>query len=605
MTPSVVGIDLGTTFSLAAYVQDGKVVVVRDEAGKALVPSVISFHSDGTVLVGSEARARALSDPEHTIFSVKRLMGRTLADLQKELKLIPHQISERDAGGGRKVLTVRIGDREYTPEELSAMILREVRKRAGEPTRAVITVPAYFDDSQRQATRDAGKIAGLDVLRIVNEPTAAALAYGLDRREAGTVAVYDLGGGTFDCSILSIDDGVFKVLSTNGDTYLGGDDFDREIMQVAAREMGMNLEAHKDPQLLQALRDQAEKVKIALSAMDSAEFVIGKFRRTFTRGEFEALIGPHIDRSLEKCRSALRDANLGKQQIHEVVLVGGSTRIPYVRKRVGEFFGRAPHTELNPDEVVAIGAAIQADILAGGRRHMLLLDVVPLSLGIETLGGVVDKLIHRNTTVPARATTRYSTSADGQTAILLNIFQGERELTKDCKLLGTFKLSGIPPMPAGLPQVDVTFLVNENGMLTVSAKEQRSGKEASVTVQAAHGLSPDEVDRLVLESVENAHEDFTTARLIALKNDAQRELRAFDKNLAARRNLVSAEQWQAIEKSRADLDSAVAGNDLQALMQASQEFGQTARPLAEAVMNDVVRRTLQGKSESDLDAGNI
>jgi Fe-S protein assembly chaperone HscA len=605
MNPSVVGIDLGTTFSLAAYVENGRPVVVPDASGNALVPSVISFHPDGTVLVGTAARERALSDPEHTIFSVKRLMGRTLADLQKELKLIPHQIAERDAGGGRKVLTVRIGDREHTPEELSAMILREVRKRAGNPTRAVITVPAYFDDGQRQATRDAGRIAGLDVLRIVNEPTAAALAYGLDRREGGTVAVYDLGGGTFDCSILSISDGVFKVLSTNGDTYLGGDDFDREIMQVAAREMGVDLETKKDPQLLQALRDQAERVKIALSSAETAEFVLNQYRRTFTRAEFEALVAPHIDRSLEKCRNALRDAEMRKGQIDEVVLVGGSTRIPYVRKRVGEFFGRPPHTELNPDEVVALGAALQADILTGGRRHMLLLDVVPLSLGIETLGGVVDKLIYRNTTVPARATTRYSTSADGQTAILINIYQGERELTKDCKLLGTFKLAGIPPMAAGLPQVDVTFLVNENGMLTVSAKEQRSGKEASVTVQAAHGLSQDEVDRLVLESVEHAHEDFTTARLIALRNDAERELRAFDQNLAPRRDLVPADEWVAMEVARNALAAAAAGNDLDALAQAAEQFKNVARPLAEAVMNQVVKQALGGKTETDLDAGNL
>src|SRR5262245_12430643 len=600
MTPSVVGIDLGTTFSLAAYVKDGRPVVVRDESGNALVPSVISFHDDGTVLVGTAARERALSDPEHTIFSVKRLMGRTLPDLQKELKLIPHQIAERDAGGGRKVLTVKIGDREHTPEELSAMILRDVRKRAGNPTRAVITVPAYFDDSQRQATRDAGRIAGLDVLRIVNEPTAAALAYGLDRREGQTVAVYDLGGGTFDCSILTIQDGVFKVLSTNGDTYLGGDDFDRELMQVAALEMGVDLEDKKDPQLLQALRDQAERVKIALSSAESAEFVLGPYRRSFTRVEFEALIAPHIDRSLEKSRHALRDAELRKDQIDEVVLVGGSTRIPYVRRRVGEFFGRTPHTELNPDEVVALGAAVQADILAGGRRHMLLLDVVPLSLGIETLGGVMDKVIHRNTTVPARATTRYSTSADGQTAILINIFQGERELVKDCKLLGTFKLSGIPPMPANLPQVDVTFLVNENGMLTVTAKEQRSGKEAGVTVQAAHGLSPDEVDRLVLESVEYAHEDFTTARLIALRNDAERELRAVDLNLAPRRDLVPADQWPPMEAARNALAAAAAGTDPTAVAQAREEFNRVARPLAEAVMNQVVQQTLGGKKETDL-----
>jgi Fe-S protein assembly chaperone HscA len=611
-TPSVVGIDLGTTFSLAAYLKGGRPAVVRDANGVALIPSAISFHDDGTVLVGTAARERALSDPEHTIFSVKRLMGRTLKDLEKELALIPHQIVERDVGDGRKVLRVRIAGREYTPEELSALILKEVRQRAGNPTRAVITVPAYFDDAQRQATRDAGRIAGLDVLRIVNEPTAAALAYGLDRQQAGTVAVYDLGGGTFDCSILSLSDGVFKVLSTNGDTFLGGDDFDRAIMQVAAREMGVDLAA-KDPEVLQHLRDAAEKTKIALSAAESAVFALDlpegsrhfqRYERTFTRAEFEQLIRPLIDRSLEKCRAALRDAGLTPKDIGEVVLVGGSTRIPYVRRRVEGFFGRRPHTDLNPDEVVALGAAVQADILTTGRRNMLLLDVIPLSLGIENLGGVVDKVIHRNTTVPCRATTRYSTSADNQTAILVNIYQGERELAQDCRLLGQFKLGGIPPMPAGMPQVDVTFLVDANGMLTVTAKEQRSGREAAIQVKAAHGLSPDEVEKLVLESVEHAHADFTTRRLIELRNKADADLRHADKALAALGPAVPADERKRVEAATVRLREAMAGTDVDALQRAADAFGHVTAPLAERQMNEAVKSLLEGRGEDEIgDAG--
>ena len=606
MTPSVVGIDLGTTFSLAAYVQDGRPVVVRDESGIALVPSVISFHDDGSVFVGSPARQRALSDPEHTIFSVKRLMGRTLADLQKELKLIPHQIVEREVEPGRKVLHVRIAGKEHTPEELSAMILKEVRKRSGNPTKAVITVPAYFDDGQRQATRDAGRIAGLDVLRIINEPTAAALAYGLDRQQAGTVAVYDLGGGTFDCSILTLADGVFKVLATNGDTYLGGDDFDRALMEVAAAEMGIDL-AKRDPELLQYLRDAAERTKIALSTSESAEMKIDlperrlNYRRTIARAEFEKILAPFIDRTLEKCRSALKDAGLRREQIAEVVLVGGSTRIPYVRRRIAEFFGKPPHTDLNPDEVVALGAAIQADILTSGRRGMLLLDVVPLSLGIETLGGVVDKLIHRNTTIPARATTRYTTFVDNQTAININIYQGERELTKDCRSLGNFKLGGIPPMPAQLAQVDVTFLVDANGLLTVSAKEQRSGQQASVTVQPSHGLSQDEVEKLVLDSVEYAQEDFTARRLIELKNKADADLRHTERAMMEVGAKLTNEQRADIEKAKENLQTAMAGSDVDMLNRAASAFGDATLPLAEMLMNAVVNAALKGKARDRMD----
>lgn len=597
----VVGIDLGTTYSLAAYVVDGRPQVVRDGQGVALVPSCISFHEDGTVLVGSAARERALSSPNSTIFSVKRLMGRTLAELKNELQLIPHQISEREVDGGRKVLVVTIAGREYTPEELSAMILKEVRQRAGNPTKAVITVPAYFDDSQRQATRDAGRIAGLDVLRIVNEPTAAALAYGLNQRNAGKIAVYDLGGGTFDCSILQVVDGVFRVLATNGDTFLGGDDFDRAIMQEVAKRAGIVLDP-SDPELLQHYRKAAEQTKIALSSQEIAEFKVlapGRtFQTTITRADFESWIAPIVERSLAKCRSALTDSGL--TEIDEVVMVGGSSRVPLVRRRVEEFFRRKPHTELNPDEVVALGAAVQADILAGNRKDLLLLDVVPLSLGIETLGGVVDKVIHRNSPVPCRETVRYSTAVDNQTAILINIYQGERELTKDCRLLGQFKLGGIPPMPAQMPQVDITFALDANAILKVSAIERRSGTQASVEVRAAHGLSQDEVEQLVLESVAHAREDFHQRRLIEFRNKAEGDIRHTEKALAIAGAELSAQEHDRIRNAIVELRQAISGDSADALQRAVASFGNTTAPLAERLMNRAVQQMLQGKREDEI-----
>src|SRR2546426_1067925 len=538
----VVGIDLGTTNSLVAFVKDGVPVVIRDPDGNALVPSIVSS-DDKTIFVGREAQRRLLTDANRTVYSVKRFMGKGLDDIRDEARLFPFRITG-EAGG---VVRIGLGEREFTPPEISAFILRELKHRAeaffaeqgdvdSEVDRAVITVPAYFNDAQRTATRDAGRIAGLDVLRIVNEPTAASLAYGLDKRHTGVIAVYDLGGGTFDISILRVEDGVFQVLSTNGDTHLGGDDIDLLLMQRVLDRVGAELAPpgaeqprplRRTPEAIQEIRKAVIQAKLDLS--DREETQLNGQR--ITRAEFDALIRPIVDRTLEPCRQALADAGLAPSQIDEVVLVGGSTRIPLVRRLVGELFGKTPHSELNPDEVVALGAAVQSDILVTGNREMLLLDVTPLSLGIETMGGVTSKIIMRNSTIPASGSEMFTTAVANQTAVDIHVLQAERELVADNRSLARFKLRGIPPMPAGLPRVQVQFQIDANGILSVTARELRTDVEQTIEVKPSYGLTDDEVERMLLDSFEHAEADFAARLLIDARNEAETVIVATEKSL--------------------------------------------------------------------------
>ncbi|HZP48700.1 MAG TPA: Fe-S protein assembly chaperone HscA [Vicinamibacterales bacterium] len=596
----VVGIDLGTTNSLVAYVRDGRPEVIRDAAGDGLVPSVVSIDAGGTVFVGREAQRRLLTDAGRTAYSVKRFMGKGFDDVRGEANRFPFAIS------GDAVVRIGLGDRTFTPPEISAFVLRELKHRAEaffaaqgevdhEVDRAVITVPAYFNDAQRTATRDAGRIAGLEVLRIINEPTAASLAYGLDKRHTGVIAVYDLGGGTFDISILRVEDGVFQVLSTNGDTHLGGDDIDHLLMEHIGRGFGQDVRKA----VIQAKWDLSERDETTIQVAGSA------YSRRVTRAEFESLIAPIVERTLAPCRQALADAGLQPAGIDEVVLVGGSTRIPLVRRRVEELFGKTPHSQLNPDEVVALGAAVQADILVTGNREMLLLDVTPLSLGIETMGGVVSKIILRNSTIPATGSEMFTTGVDNQTAVDIHVVQGERELVADNRSLARFKLRGIPPMPAGLPRVQVQFQIDANGILSVTARELRTEVEQTIEVKPSYGLTDEQVEQMLLDSFEHAEADFDARLLIEARNEAESVIQATEKSLRDP-DFAAIEQQELAPGERQKIESIVAGlkmvlnsKDRETIQKWTKALNDATLHLAEVMMNRSVRAALTGKNVND------
>ena len=604
-----VGIDLGTTYSLIAYLDPatGRPKCVQGPYGTPLCPSIVSVDADGAILVGEPARRRLLTQAKRTIYSVKRLMGRGIADVQDELKLFPFEIAPESAS----VLRVRLGDRVFTPPEISAFILRELRQWAeqffGESVdRAVITVPAYFNDAQRQATKDAGRLAGLEVLRLVNEPTAAALAYGLHEKRSGKVAVYDLGGGTFDISILKLvstgEGDIYQVLSTNGDTHLGGDDLDNLLLAHAREEIlrdhGVDLGAH--PEAVQELRKSLIGAKHDLSSEDRTAVIFdlpggGAWVLEFTRAEFESWIAPIIERTIDPVKMALADAKLAPSEIDEVVLVGGSTRVPLVRRRVEEFFGRRPHIELNPDEVVALGAAVQADILESGVRDMLLLDVTPLSLGIETMGGVVAKIIPRNSTIPASAQEMFTTGVENQTGIDIHVLQGERELAKDCRSLARFTLR-VPPGPAGLARIEVKFLIDASGILQVAARDLKVGTQQSIDVQPSYGLGDAEIERMLEESIEHAEQDFTERQLIEARNEAEITLTATQKSLAREQaKALAAAERGAIDEAVAALRESMGGRDYKLIRACLDALNAATERLAELQMNRALAEALEGK----------
>jgi Fe-S protein assembly chaperone HscA len=610
----IVGIDLGTTNSLVAYVdaQTGEPRCIPGPSGSTLCPSVVSIDVDRSIIVGEPARRRLLTQPERSIYSVKRLMGRGPSDVQSELKLFPFRIDP----ASKNVIRVQLGDKVFTPPEISSFILRELKNWAesyfGETVdRAVITVPAYFNDAQRQATKDAGKLAGLEVLRLVNEPTAAALAYGLHEKQRGKVAVYDLGGGTFDISVLKListsEGDIYQVLSTNGDTHLGGDDIDNLLQAFVHEQILQHDQIDFSPhgELAQELRKALIEIKHQLSETTTATLRFplpngNVFVREFTRGALEALVRPVVDRTMAPVKLALADAQLKPSELDEVVLVGGTTRTPLIRRTVQEFFDRKPHTELNPDEVVALGAAVQANILDQGVKNMLLLDVTPLSLGIETYGGAVAKVIPRNSTIPASAQELYTTGVDNQTGIDIHVLQGERELAKDCRSLARFTLR-VPPAPAGLPRIEVKFLIDANGILQVAAKDLRNSQQHTIEVQPSYGLNDADIERMLEESIEYAEQDFAERQVIEARTEAEAILSATTKALAnPQAAQLPVTERQKVDASASALQEAVKGNDYKLIRRQIDELNHATEHLAELLMSSALQTALEGKKLAEV-----